>query len=313
MTTRVTKINVGRSDWGGDLNLTVHEAQGAGNGPTVVLLAGVHGDEVAGVDYARRVFEAVAPNLTAGRFKVVPVANPIAYGHRLRAVDEDTGTYDLNRSFANTPRSTAGRLAATLAREVLDSCDVLIDLHHGAWGEAWGMLGVPDSGNTVEASDALATAFGFPLLKRSNGAPGSATSYVRDHLCKATLSVCIGGSGFAHDLEETWRRWHVEGISRVLEYLGMFDGPLAPGERVRAFTNAVTLVTNEPGTLVLDRTLLPGTEVQVGQRLGAVIDPYEFTELEELIAPASGTCYATTREGPIRRGRFVASVAADVS
>ena len=309
MTPRVTRISVGRSDWGGDLTLTLHEADGGGDGPTVVLLAGVHGDEVAGVDYARRVFQAVAPKLTAGKFRVVPVANPIAYAHRLRAVDEDTGTYDLNRSFTLEPKSTAGRLAAILASEILDSCDVLIDLHHGAWGEAWGMLGVPESGATAEPSDGLATAFGFPLLKRSNGVLGSATSYVREHIGKATLSVCIGGSGFAQELEESWRRWHVEGISRVLEHLGMLDGLQPPGEKVRAFSEAATLVTTEPGMLVLDQVLLPGTVVEGGQRLGAVIDPYDFTELEELIAPASGTCYATTREGPIRRGRFVASIA----
>lgn len=312
MTTRVLRIGAGRSDCGGDLAFSVHEAQGAAGGPTVVLLAGVHGDEVAGVDYARRVFQAVAPKLTAGTLKVVPVANPVAFARRLRAVDEDTGTYDLNRSFGGESTSTAGRLAVALATEVLDSCDVLIDLHHGAWGEAWGMVGVPEGGVTARASEALAEAFGFPLLKRSNGASGSATWYVRERLGKATLSVCIGGSGFAPDLESSWRRWHVEGIGRVLKHLAMLDGPGSCGERVRAFTNAATLVTHEPGMLVLERALLPGTTVTAGERLGSVVDPFDFVQLEELFAPVSGTCYAATREGPIRRGRFVASIAEDL-
>lgn len=306
---KIERIDVGPSSQGGRLGLTVHTAEGGDDGPTVAVLAGVHGDESAGVDYARAIFLAAVPRLLRGRLRVVPVANPVAFARRLRAVDEDTGGYDLNRCFGQDKPTTAGRMADALAREVLDDCDVLVDLHHGAWGEAWGMVGIPDR----PASGALAEAFGFPWVKVSQGyTRGSASHYVGDGRGQATLSVCIGGRGFAPEVEAAWRRWHVEGMERVLAHLGMLPEVAQAGEAIHRFERGGSALAQVGGMLVLDRPLMPGDRVEEGERLGAVIDPYDFDLIDEVRSPAAGVCYATSREGPIHAGRFVASVAVGV-
>jgi len=73
--------------------LTVIEA--AHRGPTVLVQAGIHGDEVAGVHALQELLEeGLRP--ARGRLLVVPIMNPPAYRARRRFVD---GGLDLNRAF----------------------------------------------------------------------------------------------------------------------------------------------------------------------------------------------------------------------
>jgi len=73
--------------------LTVIEA--AEPGPTVLVQAGIHGDEIAGVHALQELLdEGMRP--ARGRLLVVPIMNPPAYQARQRFVE---GGLDLNRAF----------------------------------------------------------------------------------------------------------------------------------------------------------------------------------------------------------------------
>lgn len=75
------------------LPVHVFEAQQAG--PTAIVQAGIHGNEVAGVHALCELLEqGLAPK--RGRLIVIPVMNPPAYRARLRA---RPGGLDLNRTF----------------------------------------------------------------------------------------------------------------------------------------------------------------------------------------------------------------------
>lgn len=64
-------------------------------GPTALVQAGIHGDEIAGVHALEELLEeGIRP--ARGRLVVVPVMNPPAYRARTRAVE---GGLDLNRQF----------------------------------------------------------------------------------------------------------------------------------------------------------------------------------------------------------------------
>lgn len=80
-------------------------------GPTALIQAGIHGDEVAGVHALEELLEAgIRPD--RGRLIVVPVMNPPAYRARQRACE---GGLDLNRQFPGDPDGERyeQRLAAT--------------------------------------------------------------------------------------------------------------------------------------------------------------------------------------------------------
>lgn len=101
---------------------SVYEVEGAEEGPTAVLLGGVHGNEVNGYRAAAGVTDW---EIDAGRLVVIPLAETVAAERNTRHGPDG----DLNRLFP------AGQeLESDLAREIWDVVegadpDVVIDLH----------------------------------------------------------------------------------------------------------------------------------------------------------------------------------------
>ena len=62
------------------LELVTHRIRGgAGDGPTLGLIAGIHGDEPLGVETIRRFVAELDPASFSGELFVLPVANPYAF------------------------------------------------------------------------------------------------------------------------------------------------------------------------------------------------------------------------------------------
>jgi predicted deacylase len=90
--------------------LPIHVFEAEAPGPTALIQAGIHGDEIAGVHALAELLEAGRRPLR-GRLLVIPVMNPPAYRARTRAAP---GGLDLNRCFPGDPADPAAerRLAA---------------------------------------------------------------------------------------------------------------------------------------------------------------------------------------------------------
>jgi hypothetical protein len=98
-------------------------------GPTALIQAGIHGDEIAGVHALQELLEADALRPTRGRLLVCPIMNPRAYRARQRAA---LGGLDLNRCFpgdADAPEWER-RLARTFMDLVLDERPALMATLH---------------------------------------------------------------------------------------------------------------------------------------------------------------------------------------
>lgn len=93
--------------------LHVFEAQQPG--PTALVQAGIHGDEVAGVHALQEMLEDDGLRPTHGKLIVVPVMNPPAYRARQRAAP---GGLDLNRCFPGD--ADAPERERRLARKFMD-------------------------------------------------------------------------------------------------------------------------------------------------------------------------------------------------
>jgi hypothetical protein len=75
--------------------IVLHTLQGTRPGPTALVQAGIHGDEIAGVHALEELLESgFLPD--AGRLLIIPVMNPAAYRARQRIAP---GGLDLNRCF----------------------------------------------------------------------------------------------------------------------------------------------------------------------------------------------------------------------
>jgi len=80
-------------------NVHLHIFDAEEPGPTALIQAGIHGDEIAGVHAVEELLEeGLRPR--RGRLLVVPVMNPPAYRAQQRAAE---GGLDLNRQFPGDP------------------------------------------------------------------------------------------------------------------------------------------------------------------------------------------------------------------
>jgi hypothetical protein len=108
--------------------IVVHVFDSGLPGPTALIQAGIHGDEIAGVHALQELLEAgIRP--TRGRLLVCPVMNPAAYRARQRAAP---GGLDLNRCFpgdAGAPEPER-RLARAFMDLVLDEHPALVATLH---------------------------------------------------------------------------------------------------------------------------------------------------------------------------------------
>jgi hypothetical protein len=111
--------------------IPVHAFSASVHGPTAIIQAGIHGDEVAGVHALEELLEeGLAPK--RGRLVIIPVMNPPAYRARARLAP---GGLDLNRSFpgdAAAPEREK-RLAHAFMELVLAERPALLATLHESW------------------------------------------------------------------------------------------------------------------------------------------------------------------------------------
>ncbi|TNF24203.1 MAG: hypothetical protein EP329_25430 [Deltaproteobacteria bacterium] len=109
----------------------VHVFDAAAPGPTAIIQAGIHGDEVAGVHALAELLEGgLRPD--AGRLIVIPVMNAPAYRARQRTAP---GGLDLNRCFPGDAEAVEPerRLARRFMDLVLDERPALVATLHESW------------------------------------------------------------------------------------------------------------------------------------------------------------------------------------
>jgi predicted deacylase len=101
-----------------------------GNGPTILVMAGNHGDEYEGQVLVSRLIREVEPDMVAGQLILLTMANFPAAEAGLRTSPIDAG--NLNRSFPGDPAGTPTQVIAHFIESTLLSrADIVIDLHSG--------------------------------------------------------------------------------------------------------------------------------------------------------------------------------------
>ncbi len=106
--------------------------------PSIVITAGLHGNEQTGMYTAELVWQRLQNECVKGKICIYPMCNPTAAMARQRRAPEDN--LDLNRTF---PGSYEGSHTERLARYIWDNIagyDYVLDLHCcGLYGTTYGM------------------------------------------------------------------------------------------------------------------------------------------------------------------------------
>lgn len=104
-----------------------------GEGPSVVLTGGIHGDEFEAQLVLRRLARVLEAKDVLGRVIIIPSLNyPAAHAGRRVSVEDGQ---NMNREFPGDPSGTiTQRLSAFLTEQIFPVCTFLIDVHAGGAG-----------------------------------------------------------------------------------------------------------------------------------------------------------------------------------
>jgi len=126
----LANISVGTLPSDTTINIKAHIFRSKNPGPCLLMLGGVHGDEINGVEIVRRAIEEdVFSTLDRGSIIAIPLLNVFGFINFSREVPDGK---DINRSFPGFMRgSLASRVAHTLTTKILPYVDYAIDYHTG--------------------------------------------------------------------------------------------------------------------------------------------------------------------------------------
>jgi predicted deacylase len=270
-------LPISESFGGTKVSTPVVVIRGARPGPTVCLTAGVHGDEIVGIEVVWRVVSQLEPEALRGTVIGAPVVNPLGFRRGSRYLPDRR---DLNRYFpGRASGSTASRIAHRFFEGVVRHCDVLVDFHSGSFHRS--NLPQVRADLTDPGLRGLATWFGAPVVLHNPGRRGT----LRRAAHQEGIEAILYEAGEPMRFDEVSVREGVAGSLRLFGSLGMVTGTLEPASPGEVFQGSRWVRTDEGGIFLGERQL--GDVVAPGDRLGTVTDPFTNDRVE-IVAPFAG-------------------------
>ncbi len=254
------------------ITMSVHVVNGRKPGPTMFVSAAVHGDEVIGVEIARRLMRAEALDSLRGTLLIVPIVNTFGFLNHSRYLPDRR---DLNRSFPGSPKgSLAARLAHLFMEEIVGRSDFGIDLHSAAIHRT-NLPQIRVSPSKPETI-VLAEAFGAPLILTAKLRDGSMRQAAQD--VGVDMLLYEAGEGLRFD--EMSIRAGVSGVLRVMRATKMVPAKgISKSKAASVRAESSTWVRAPIGGLMRTFKTI-GEVVKKGEVLGVVSDPFGLIEAE---------------------------------
>ncbi|WP_102106926.1 succinylglutamate desuccinylase/aspartoacylase family protein [Oceaniglobus roseus] len=283
------------------VTMSVQVIHGRRDGPTLFVSAAVHGDEVIGVEIARRLLRAPQLDSLRGTLMVVPIVNTFGFLNNSRYMPDRR---DLNRVFPGSPTgSLAARLAHLFMTEIVARADFGIDLHSAALHR----INMPQIRVSASNDTTLerAEAFGAPIVVRAKLRDGSLRQAARAIGC----DILLYEAGEALRFDEMSARVGASGILRVMHHMGMIGTKGLPKRRAAPIQASSSAWTRAPAGGLLRCFKEVGEGVETGTLLAIVTDPFGETEAE-VLAPNPGIILGRAMMPVVNEGDAVYHIAA---
>lgn len=245
------------------IDLPVYIYRGEADGPVLLITAGLHGDELNGVEIIRRLIVSREVIPSVGTIMLIPIVNIYGFLNNSRLMPDGR---DLNRSFPGTrDGSLAGRIAYTLMNVVMPHVNYGIDFHTGGVNTNYPQIRCTfDVHRNIE----LAKAFAPPFIINSRLREGSFRREAQ--LAGKTILVYEGGESLRFD--ELVIKEGIEGVKRLMSYLGMKNSVFINNRETIVFKDTSWVRANYSG---LYRPLISyGDKVSKRQTIATITDPY---------------------------------------
>lgn len=122
-------MDVARLPTRNHINIPVNVHRAKKDGPVLLLLAGMHGNEINGIEILRKIITDKKLLLQKGTLITIPIINIFGFINFSRETPDGK---DLNRSFPGTATgSLASRIAYNFTKGILPLIDIGLDFHTG--------------------------------------------------------------------------------------------------------------------------------------------------------------------------------------
>jgi predicted deacylase len=266
-------------------------------GPTLCLTAGVHGDELNGVEIVRRILEETKPAELRGTIVGVPIVNIQGFERSSRYLPDRR---DLNRHFPGRPDgSSASRIAYAFFESVVRNCDALVDLHTGSFHRA----NLPQVRGDLRNKHVLdlARAFGTEVAVHNVGRLGTLRRAATD----AEIPAIIYEAGEPMRFQRTEIERGAAGIRNLLGRLGLTEPVRAAAEKQWIYYQSHWIRVDHGGILLSEVRL--GDWVRENEALATVTDPMG-RERSAVVATRRGRVLGMTLAPVVRPGVAVFNI-----
>lgn len=260
------------------LDLHVEVFHGVKPGPTLLVCAAIHGDELNGVEICRRLMDVLDPAEMSGTLLIVPVVNMFGFIQRSRYLPDRR---DLNRCFPGSERGALGsRLAHIFNTSLVQQATHIIDLHTGAIHRS----NLPQIRVNLENEVAtqMAEAFNSPVIMNAKDRDGS----LRSQASELNIPLILYEAGEALRFDYAAIRAGLNGVTNVMKMLKMMKGRRTRKKVTPVFAQRSLWIRSERDGLILSRVEL-GQTVSRNQILAEVVTPHE-TEGTKILSPVTG-------------------------
>ncbi|MEC4112917.1 succinylglutamate desuccinylase/aspartoacylase family protein [Myroides pelagicus] len=278
--TKTLNLEIARLHTATKLKIPVIVSRAKQEGPTVLLSAGLHGDEINGVDIVRQIVHQRINIPKRGTIICIPVINIFGFINQSREFPDGR---DMNRVFPGSKSgSLAGRFAHHLLKHIIPYVDYAIDFHAGGQSR----FNAPQLriAPGIDELENLAKIFHPPFLLYSAQISGS----FRNACAKLGVKMLLFEGGKSMDINKEVSTMGVEGTKRFLRSFDMLRNEFNVKEEEKEMITIINSqwVRSKRSGLLHDQVEI-GTFVEKGSTLAEISDPYG-AENVAIKAPCSG-------------------------
>lgn len=236
-------------------------------GPTILFTAGIHGDEINGVDIVRQLISRKINKPKKGTIICMPILNVFGFLNSSRSFPDGR---DLNRVFPGSANgSLASRVANRLMNEIIPDVDLIVDFHTGG-SSRFNAAQIRIAKDMPELEE-LATIFGAPFTLYSNIIGKS----FRNACYQSGTPILLFEGGKSFFVNDTISKIAVEGVKRILNHFDMLNAKkkVSPPKEQTVFVEDSKWVRAKHSGMFKSKVPI-NSKVTVNSILGQITDPY---------------------------------------
>lgn len=290
---KLLHINIDRLPTGTLIDIPVYVFNAKKPGPIILVQAGLHGDEINGIEIVRRMLSEKKFNVERGAVIAVPILNIFGFIHFSRDVPDGK---DVNRSFPGSKKgSMASRIAYHHVTEIMQQIDYSIDLHTGG-GQRHNY---PQIRYTQEdaMSIKLAELFNAPISFSSKLIKGS----FRNAAYKMQKPTIVYEAGESMRFDDFSIEQGIKGIVNILEYFKMLAVTTSHEKRNNCIHLANRKWLRAPTAGMFIPKISNGSEIKKGQIMGIVTDTFA-KRTKQIKAPFDGSIFCVNHQAVVNQG-----------